>query len=193
MDREPAYSGSEEDVRESEAPGTLEMVRRFVNTLEVEDEIEHFDTVAGLRDWLGEWELPSSGITGADLVRAVELREALRTLIAAPAGEAPEPGTGTRLNEALAGSAVRMRFDRAGSCELEPAGKGLDVACGLLAAAVRESMIAGTWERLKICSAHACGWAYYDRSRNHSRTWCRMQECGNRAKVRAFRERRSRA
>lgn len=193
MEKDPPYSGSEEDVAESAAPGSLEMVRRFVNTLEVEDEIEHLDTVSGLGDWLREWDLPSSGLTSDDLERAIELREALRALIGVAPGAVPEPGIVKRLNEALAGSGVALRFEANGSCRLQGAGSGLDVAFGLIAAAVREAMVTGSWDKLKICSAHTCGWAFYDHSRNHSRTWCRMQECGNRAKVRAFRERRTRA
>ena len=47
----------------------------------------------------------------------------------------------------------------------------------------------GTWARLKACSADSCRWAFYDFSRNHSRTWCTMAECGNRAKARAYRAR----
>jgi len=47
----------------------------------------------------------------------------------------------------------------------------------------------GTWERLKVCLADDCQWAYYDRSRNRSSVWCDMQVCGNRQKVRAFRAR----
>jgi predicted RNA-binding Zn ribbon-like protein len=30
---------------------------------------------------------------------------------------------------------------------------------------------------------------FYDNSKNHSGTWCQMAECGNRAKVRAYRAR----
>ena len=41
--------------------------------------------------------------------------------------------------------------------------------------------------RLKRCVA--CPWLFLDRSRNGSRRWCSMEHCGNRAKVRAHRER----
>ena len=54
-----------------------------------------------------------------------------------------------------------------------------------------ESMVAGTWSRLKVCPADDCQWAFYDHSKNRSGTWCSMQVCGNRAKVRAYRERRA--
>ena len=56
---------------------------------------------------------------------------------------------------------------------------------------MREAMLTGAWRRLKACPADDCQWAFYDRSRNRSRTWCKMDVCGNRSKVRTFRERRS--
>ena len=28
-----------------------------------------------------------------------------------------------------------------------------------------------------------CGWLFFDTNRNHSRRWCRMEDCGNRAKA----------
>ena len=43
--------------------------------------------------------------------------------------------------------------------------------------------------RVKLCFAHDCAWAFYDRSRNGSRTWCEMGVCGNRAKARTYRAR----
>ena len=39
--------------------------------------------------------------------------------------------------------------------------------------------------RLKLCDG--CGRLFHDASRNHSRRWCDMQGCGNRAKVRRHR------
>lgn len=42
---------------------------------------------------------------------------------------------------------------------------------------------------LRQCGGEECGWLFLDTSRNHSRQWCDMKDCGNRAKVRRFRER----
>jgi predicted RNA-binding Zn ribbon-like protein len=44
-------------------------------------------------------------------------------------------------------------------------------------------------ERLRMCDADDCGWLFLDASRNRSRRWCDMSDCGNRAKVRRFRSR----
>ena len=43
--------------------------------------------------------------------------------------------------------------------------------------------------RIRQCSADNCALVFYDESRTNNRRWCSMQRCGNRAKVRAFRER----
>ena len=43
--------------------------------------------------------------------------------------------------------------------------------------------------RLRRCASEACGMVFRDESRTGTRRWCSMQRCGNRAKVRAHRER----
>jgi predicted RNA-binding Zn ribbon-like protein len=53
-----------------------------------------------------------------------------------------------------------------------------------------------TWDqldRVKLCRADDCGWLFVDASRNRSRRWCDMSDCGNRAKARRFRTRHSEA
>jgi predicted RNA-binding Zn ribbon-like protein len=44
-------------------------------------------------------------------------------------------------------------------------------------------------ERVRECAADDCALIFYDESRSNNRRWCSMQRCGNRAKVRAHRER----
>ena len=38
-------------------------------------------------------------------------------------------------------------------------------------------------KRVKQCADDACGWLFMDKSRNSSRRWCSMKDCGNRAKA----------
>jgi len=38
----------------------------------------------------------------------------------------------------------------------------------------------------QCCDEKGCGWLFWDSSRNRSRRWCDMSDCGNRAKVRRF-------
>ncbi len=39
-------------------------------------------------------------------------------------------------------------------------------------------------QRVSECRSDDCGWLFLDQTRNHSRHWCDMQGCGNRAKAR---------
>jgi predicted RNA-binding Zn ribbon-like protein len=51
-------------------------------------------------------------------------------------------------------------------------------------------LLTGEWvKRLGVCDAHGCLWLFIDKSRNRSRRWCDMADCGNQDKVRRFRER----
>ena len=43
--------------------------------------------------------------------------------------------------------------------------------------------------RIRSCAASDCGWWFVDDTKNHSRRWCDMKICGNREKVRRFRNR----
>ncbi len=49
----------------------------------------------------------------------------------------------------------------------------------------------GPLDRLKVCDV--CPWLFIDASRNHSRRWCSMDECGGRLKMQRYRERRATA
>lgn len=44
-------------------------------------------------------------------------------------------------------------------------------------------------ELIKQCEASGCSWFFVDETRNHSRRWCEMSSCGNRAKARRSRSR----
>lgn len=41
-------------------------------------------------------------------------------------------------------------------------------------------------EMVRECGGDDCGWLFVDTSKNHSRRWCSMSDCGNRAKVKRF-------
>jgi predicted RNA-binding Zn ribbon-like protein len=54
-----------------------------------------------------------------------------------------------------------------------------------------ELLTNGPLEHVKICGN--CRWLFLDQSRNHSRRWCSMNECGTQMKQRRFVERRRRS
>jgi predicted RNA-binding Zn ribbon-like protein len=81
----------------------------------------------------------------------------------------------------------------AGAVSLAPAAGGVAGALARLLVPVARAIEDGSWLRAKACPAPDCHWAFYDRSRNRSGVWCDMAVCGNRTKVRAYRERAPRA
>lgn len=50
-------------------------------------------------------------------------------------------------------------------------------------------LLTGDPRRVKRCPAHDCLWLFHDDSKNLSRRWCAMDDCGTRDKVRRYRER----
>jgi predicted RNA-binding Zn ribbon-like protein len=60
---------------------------------------------------------------------------------------------------------------------------------GILSPVIRSTadcLISEEWRNIKKCADPTCGWLFLDVSRNHSRRWCDMRDCGNRAKASRF-------
>jgi predicted RNA-binding Zn ribbon-like protein len=169
-------------------PGEIELVRSFVNTIDYEDGTEAFGSPAELHSWMVAHDrIPASApARAADLDLALRLRAALRAELTAHHGGEPDQSALRELDAVCADLPLRMVCSDDG---LAPCGTGIKGGLAEVAAAAAKSRIKGTWPRLKICPADDCGWAFYDTSRNRSRRWCSMEVCGNRSKVRAFRER----
>jgi predicted RNA-binding Zn ribbon-like protein len=156
------------------APGDLEIVRRFVNTRDLELGTERLASPADLDAFLG-----TTGSTAADLERAIDFREALRALMLANATGDPPPA------DALA--TVAAAGPLTVGPDLRVVGGGL---AGLLAIVVT-ARADGTWARLKACPGRDCQWALYDRTRSRTRRWCAAAKCGARTRSRDYRRRQS--
>ena len=177
------------------APGELERVRRFVNTWDEEDQTDAIADGAALTEWLAEEGLLGKGerVAAADLRNAHAVREALRATLRSHHGQELDRGAPEVLREASHRARLEVRFGEDGSSRLEPAAGGVDGALGRQLTIAHAAEHDGTWQRLKICPADDCQWAFYDKSRNRSAVWCDMRVCGNRHKVREYRERRLKA
>ncbi|MFL5961590.1 MAG: CGNR zinc finger domain-containing protein [Gaiellaceae bacterium] len=152
------------------APEPLREVQQFVNSVDLEHEV----------DWLPDW-LDERGLAG-ELERARSLREALRALVLANNGAAFDQPSLELVND----TATRLPLQLGGDGRLSVA-PGRDALDGIVAIALG-AMLDGSWSRLKAC--RNCCWSFYDYSPNRSATWCSMQLCGNRKKTRAYRRRR---
>jgi predicted RNA-binding Zn ribbon-like protein len=143
------------------------LVVDFLNTLDAEEDTDVLTHEPTWQRWAAERGLRANAPRDA---RAV--RDALRAAVGDPDAT---PGR--------AGAVIRV--------ELAPDGPALvatDAVGAVLAAAARLAVL-GDWKRVKICPADDCRWAFYDQSRNRSRTWCSMSVCGNREKARSWRKR----
>ena len=172
------------------APGDLELVRDFVNTLDILPGTDEFEDPAGLALWLADHRLvPSSPyLTNEDLARARRLREALLSFLMANAGLPLDPGAAAAFDDAAGPARLRTTADE-GWLELLPSDEeGLDHAIGRLVSIVFAAQQDGTWSRLKVCAE--CHWALYDHTKNYSAAWCGSQ-CGARVRSRRYRQRRS--
>lgn len=52
-----------------------------------------------------------------------------------------------------------------------------------------ELLSCGDVKRLRRCANPDCGWLFLDRSKNGTRRWCSMRECGERAKAKRYYQR----
>jgi predicted RNA-binding Zn ribbon-like protein len=181
-----------ESAPEKTAPEPLRLVQRFVNSVDLENRQDELTSPEALRGWLAERDLmdPGERVTTADLKRAVDVREGLRALLLANAGLPLDAERVERLDAAVGRAGMRMRFRPDAEPTLEPETAGADGALARLMAIVAAAVEQGTWARLKACHRDPCFWAFYDHSKNRSGRWCRMEDCGNIEKARAFRERR---
>lgn len=175
------------------APGELEVVRQFVNTVDIDEDTDRLADTAGLQAWLAEHQLLSRSVQVSEIERerAVELRESLRDILT---GHTEGPvGTAAvrRLDAIIREVPMRMRVDDGGCVRVDAAGSGLDGALGEILARTHAAMEDGSWQRLKTCADDNCRWAFYDHSKNRSGQWCDMSICGNRNKVNAFRTRKA--
>jgi predicted RNA-binding Zn ribbon-like protein len=175
------------------APGDLEMLQCFANTIDVEtgrDDLAAEDA-SGLRGWLVEHDLigPREPVTADDLLAARALREAVRSMARANHGETQPAEAGRVLDRVAAAAELQPKFRPGEQPLLEPRAKGTAGALGRLVAIAFASMSQGDWRRLKICRSDTCAVVFYDHSKNQSKAWCSMRICGNRTKVRKYRER----
>ena len=128
------------------------------------------------------------------LTEALALREALYRAIAAGAsGRKPATTDLARINAHVAAlfSGAQLRATR-GRLELafEPDGQSplLEPILAPVVRAAVDLLTSDALARVRVCADTSCAWLFLDTTRNRTRRWCDMKECGNRNKVRRFRE-----
>ena len=124
--------------------------------------------------------------------QAIELREAIfGVFLAFAQGGEPRPEDLAVVNAALARALTHRRVKRGGTCctlGWEEVPGALDAVLWPVAASAAELLVSGDLlSRVRVCGLyddHECSWLFVDQTRSHTRRWCSMKDCGNRAKAR---------
>lgn len=130
---------------------------------------------------LAGWARAEPKRAAAVVREAIALREALyrvfaATVVARPPADADLATINRASAQLVLDASFRWQW-----------GRGVDAPDALLAPITRaaiELLTGDTRDRVRICEADDCVWLFFDGSKNRSRRWCDMQQCGNRAKAR---------
>jgi predicted RNA-binding Zn ribbon-like protein len=148
-------------------------------------------------DWLGKRVAERADLAADLLAQATELRAAIHGIGAALGRHSKPP-------EAALASLSALHARCVAKAELAPGALScrwswsvcaspVEAALGPIALAAVRLFTEGDFHRIRECGGHACGWLFYDRSKNNRRRWCEMEVCGNRAKQRRLAARRREA
>jgi predicted RNA-binding Zn ribbon-like protein len=178
-------------------PSELAALYDFVNSLDLrcyrEQGVQHTPTDAlasraEAQAWMRAHDLlmPRHLLSKEEYRKALALRQALRAFIeVAPAERSQTSDIGKGLEKAAAGFPLLLTTAQNG---LALGSKGANQLGRVLAELNRLAETAQLG-RLKMCESPECHWIFFDRSKPANRRWCSSDLCGNRQKVRTYRER----
>jgi predicted RNA-binding Zn ribbon-like protein len=131
-------------------------------------------------------------MTARTMGEAKALREALYTLFSAELKQRAPPKqpfdfVNQRLGQALAHARIKRGAEKF-EWTWEPP-EMLDAPLWPVVHDAGELLTSDALDRLHECASDTCGWLFLDLTKNRSRRWCAMSGCGNRDKIRRFRER----
>jgi predicted RNA-binding Zn ribbon-like protein len=177
------------------APEALRIVQDLANTIDIEMERDTLQRPADLERFAREHAVGDVTFSWRALQDVREFRELLRAACGANAGHDVSANDLAALDARLAKAPLRTTIDASGAACLVPADglRGVNLLVACVACAIATAQANGTWSRLKACEADNCRWVFYDRSPSDRGRWCTMSICGSRAKMRAYRERRTTA
>ena len=132
--------------------------------------------------------------TAAERETLRRLREAMRGVVAIlDSGRLPSDAELEPLNEFVSAVPVRARLERHGDgflVDMTPLAEGWALVTRDLAGGFASLLRADPW-RLKLCASPDCRLPFYDASKSRTRRWHDDATCGNRDRVRRFRERKA--
>jgi predicted RNA-binding Zn ribbon-like protein len=130
----------------------------------------------------------SPAIAAAVFKQAIALRELVYRIFSRIAqGDMPAGADVDELNSALSDSMSRMRLvptRHSFEWGWEENGARLERPLWYIVQSAATLLTIGKLDRVRQCNDEHCGWLFFDVSKNGSRRWCSMEDCGNRAKAR---------
>jgi len=124
------------------------------------------------------------------LSRAVELRETIYRLFSSTAEGIPAPKKDlVAFNKYLSNTMKQSRImetEDVLTWDSDGSKDKLDWILNPIIRSAADLLVSGDLKRVKRCADFSCGWLFLDVSRNKSRRWCDMKDCGNRAKASRF-------
>ena len=124
---------------------------------------------------------------------AITVREALfRVLDAAAEDRQPDVADMQAFNNILARAMSHLHMTPTAAnfswtCALDE--HDLETMIWPVVWSAAELMTSHDLHYLRECASEDCEWLFLDTSKNHSRRWCSMKECGNRSKARTHYQR----
>ncbi len=169
----------------------LELLQSFVNTDDADSQTDELDTPERLRDWLVDRSLLAVDEIIDDRAHReiLDFREAVRALVLANSAMPLDPAAIATLNRLGAEASLVVFLSSDGQADLHTVGKGIQQTVGQLLLIIHNSMMDGSFRRLKGCANDTCGCLFFDQSKNRSKKWCEMETCGNAINARAYRQR----
>ncbi len=126
----------------------------------------------------------------ATLTKAKNLRSAIQlTLTAAGEDRAPDPAPFKLFNSELAEAMTHAVIARSGNSyewSWQPSPTNLESILWPIIKSAADLLVSDKIARVHQCAGDTCGWMFLDTSKNHSRRWCDMRDCGNNVKARRF-------
>ena len=147
------------------APGSLGLVQAFGNTGSAAAGRDLLGTREEAASWLHEagWLPPEAGLSGSEHAALLRLRDALRDTLAAHGGGASGDDAVARLTRALAEGRLVVTVGAGSTVQLASAARATyPSVVAAVAVAIADAAFAGSWLRLKACTAPRCGLAFYD-------------------------------
>ncbi len=170
------------------APGRFEILQAFANTVPVDDRADTLATPAALGRWLSRRGLLPTGVepSARDLKRFLEIRAALRALLAAKSRGEFDGEAAARLERAAGEARSRTTYDDGGPVAFGPGDATVDGAVGALLAVFALARATPEWPRFRLCARQGCRRAFYDGSRSKTGRWC-SSRCGGKVRMAAYR------